>query len=406
MIIVDTKLQELEKQGRPIRVGLVGAGFAGRGLAIQLLTRPIGMRLVAIANRTIEFARQAFTDAGVDVGDVTDDPIALCQRDDIDVIVEATGEVEFGAKVAMAAIKNKKHIVVINAELDATLGPILKQYADRAGVVYTQGDGDQPAVCMNLFRWVVSLGFEPVLVGNIKSLIDTKRTPATQEKFAREHFQRPKFITTFADGTKISFENATIANALGFRIAKRGMLGPKCSFVTDAPNVFPKNELEKGGFVDYILGAEPSFGVFVIGKSDHPIKQRYMNVYKMGDGPYYTFYVPYHLSPLETPNSIARAFLFGDATLAPKGQLSCEVITVAKKDLKRGDALDGYGGFTSYGVIENYAAAQKENLLPMGLSQDCTLVRDIPMDQPITRDDVEFPKDRLSLELRKEQEAL
>lgn len=406
MIIVDTKLQELEKQGKPIRVGLVGAGFAGRGFALQLLTRPIGMRLVEISNRTIEYAKQAYTDAGVDIGEVTDDPMSLCERPDIDVVVEATGDVEFGAKVTMAAIKNKKHVVVINAELDATLGPILKHYADNAGVVYTQGDGDQPGVMMNLYRWVVSLGFEPVVVGNIKSLIDTKRTPATQEKFAREHLQRPKFITTFADGTKISFENATIANALGFRVAKRGMLGPKCSFVTEAASVFPKEELEKGGLVDYILGAEPSFGVFVIGKSDEPIKQRYMKVYKMGDGPYYTFYVPHHLSPLETPNSVARAFLFGDATLAPKGQLSCEVITVAKRDLKKGEVLDGYGGFTNYGVIENYSIARGENLLPMGLSQDCTLVRDITMDQPITRDDVEFPNGRLSLELRKEQEKL
>lgn len=424
MIIVDTKLKELERQGNPIRVGLIGAGFAGRGFTLQMLEDRPGMRLVAIANRTIENAELAYRDAGVEtfvkIGTVAEleqsikqgnyaaasDFNLLCECPHIDVIVEATGEVEFGAEVAMAAIKNKKHIVLINAELDGTVGPILKHYADRAGVVYTQMDGDQPGVLMNLYRYVEFLGFKPVMAGNIKSLLDHRRTPETQKEFAERNFQRPKMITSFADGTKISFEMATVANATGFKVGKRGMYGPPAKHVTEAVNLFPVEELLNGGLVDYIIGAEPSFGVFILGYSDNPIKQRYMKIYKMGDGPLYVFYTPYHLSPLETPLTVARAVLFGDTALAPKSGLVAEVITMAKRNLTAGETLDGIGGFTSYGSIDNYKTAQEENLLPMGLSENCILKRGIPMDTAITYDDVQLPKERLIDNLRQEQNEL
>jgi predicted homoserine dehydrogenase-like protein len=426
MIILDTKLQELEEKNSPIRVGLIGAGFAGRGLALQLLTIHQGMRLVVVSNRTLEYARQAYTDAlgnTIEIEDVqseadlevaistqkyaiTNNPSLLCKSPSIDVIVEATGEVEFGASVAIEAIKNKKHIILINAELDATLGPILKHYADASGVIYAQAEGDQPGKLMNLFREITGLGFTPLLAGNIKSLIDPYRTPKTQAKFAREHFQRAKMITSFADGTKISMEMATVANATGFKVGKRGMFGPQCSSVDQAALLFPVDTLLKGGIVDYILGAEPSFGVFFLAYNDNPIRQKYMNIYKMGNGPVYTFYIPYHLSPLEAPMSIARAVLFRDAALKPKGGLMTEVITLAKKNLKPGDILDGIGGFTCYGVLENYEIASTENLLPMGLSDGCRVNRDIPKDTPVAYSDVILPKNRLSDKLRKEQDQL
>lgn len=423
MIIVDTKLKELEKQGKPIRVGLVGAGFAGRGFALQMAKNRPGMRLVAIANRTIENAELAYHDAGEESKRVntleelqstiregkyavSTNCELLCACPEIDVIVEATGEVEFGAQVAMKAIENKKHLVLINAELDGTLGPILKHYADKAGVVYSQMDGDQPGAIMNLYRYVEFLGFKPVMAGNIKSLLDHGRTPATQKEFAEKNFQRPKMITSFADGTKISFEMTTVANATGFKVGKRGMYGHPAKHVSEALNLFPENELLNGGLVDYIIGAEPSFGVFILGYSDDPIKQRYMKIYKMGDGPLYVFYTPYHLSPLETPLTVARAVLFGDAALAPKGGLVAEVITMAKHDLKAGEKLDGIGGYTSYGSIDNYETAKQENLLPMGLSENCVLKRDIPVDTAITYDDVELPAERLTDKLREEQNKL
>jgi|SRR3989344_3054928 len=421
MIIVDKYLEKLEKDKKPIRVGLVGAGFAGRGFMLQMLTAVKGMRLVAVSNRTEKFAVLGFKQAGFknykDVSNLKDlektikskkvaltsNPFLLTDSKQIDVIVEVTGEVEFGAQVISRAIDNRKHVVLINAELDATLGPILKVKADKAGVVYTQADGDQPAVLMNLYRQVESWGFKPVMVGNIKSLIDVRRTPETQEKFAKEHFQRPKMVTSFADGTKIGAEMATIANATGFPVSKRGMEGPKCDRVEDAHKLFDLKRLQKTGLTDYILGAEPSFGVFVLATCDQPIRKRYMSVYKMGDGPLYTFYTPYHLSPIEAPLSVARAAIFGDAALAPLGRSVCDVVTLAKRDIKKGEKLDGIGGFLTYGAIDNADICLRDNLLPIGLADGCIAKRDIPIDTAITYADVQLPKNRLSDKLRKEQ---
>lgn len=410
MIIIDAALKELEKKGTPIRVGLVGTGFAGRGFALQLLTGMPGMRLAAICNRTRDKAKKAIKDA---VGEksrsaclITADFKDLTQSPDIDVVVEATGEPEYGANVVMSAIENKKHVVLINAELDATVGPILKRYADEAGVIYTQADGDQPAKLMNLVREVQFLGFKPVMAGNIKSLIDFRRTPKTQKKWSAEHFQDPKMPTSFADGTKISIEMATIANATGFRVGKRNMYGPSAKHVDEASKLFPREKLMNGGLVDYLLGAEPSFGIFVLGYSIHPIKNRYMKVYKMGEGPLYTFYTPYHLSPLEAPISVARAVLYKDAALAPLKGPVCDVISLAKFDLKNGTKLDGIGGFTVYGAIENYDISRRENLLPIGLADGSVLKHDIKQDSPITYNDVELPSDRLIDKLRKKQDEL
>lgn len=421
MIVVDKALAERERAGRPIQVGLVGAGFAGKGFALQLLSNLPGLRLACISNRTIAEAENAYRWAGVnefvpvttaqqlqDAIDkkqyaLTSDPSVITSCPGIECIVEATGEIDFAAHVCMQAFANRKHMVVLNAELDATLGPILKVYADRAGVMYCQADGDQPAVLMNLYRYVRSIGFKPVMAGNIKSLQDCRRTPKTQLDFATRHWQRPKFITSFADGTKISQEMATVANATGFRVQQRGMAGPRCDHVDNAWKLFPMDKLMNGGLVDYILGAQPSFGVFILAYSDHPLRQRYMKVYKMGDGPLYTFYTPFHLSPLEAPNSVARAVLFNDGPVVPLGGPVCDVITIAKRELKAGEVLDGIGGFLSYGTIENTDVAMRQNLLPMGLSEGCVLKRDLPMDAAITFDDVELPKGRLADRLWNEQ---
>ena len=423
MIIVDTALAELDRRGKPIHVGLVGAGFAGKGFAAQLLAGLPGMRLVAVSNRTIAEAAAAVravragADSFVHVDSVeqlesaiargtvalADNPQVLCEAPGVDVIVEATGEVDFAANVCVKAFAHRKHVVVLNAELDATLGPILRVRAKKAGVAFAQADGDQPAVIMNLFRYVKSLGFEPIMCGNIKTLQDCRRTPQTQLDFATRHWQRPKFITSFADGTKISQEMATVANATGFRVGRRGMYGPRCDHVDNAHKCFNVDELMRGGLVDYVLGAQPSFGVFVLAHSDNPMKQRYMKVYKMGDGPIYTFYTPFHLSPLEAPNTVARAVLFGDDPVRTIGGPVCDVITIAKRPLTAGERLDGIGGFLSYGTIENTDTAAHENLLPMGLSEGCILKRDLPVDAAITFADVELPKGRLSDKLFEEQ---
>lgn len=423
MIIVDKALKKRQEEDNPIRVALVGAGFMGRGISLQIEKYITGMSLVAISNRTLSRAERAYREAGVHsiktvetvaqledsiaMGQhaITNNTMLLCEAEGIDAVIEATGEVEFSASVAMKAIECRKHIILVNAELDATLGPILKVYAERAGVVITNADGDQPGTVMNLLRFVRTVGYDPVLAGNIKGLQDHYRTPETQREFARQYRINPKKAASFADGTKISMENAVIANATGFKIGKRGMYGPRCAHVSEAVALFPLDKLLNGGLVDYVLGAEPGPGVFVLGYNEHSIRQDYMKYLKMGDGPLYVFYTPYHLPHLEVPLTVARAVLFQDAAIAPLAGPVCDVITVAKRDLKAGEVLDGIGGFTCYGTIENSDVCKADNLLPMGLSEECRLIRDIPKDQAITYADVELPEGRLCDKLRAEQDA-
>lgn len=421
MIIIDKALAEREQKGHPIRVGLVGAGYMGRGIALQIITAVPGMELAAVANRHLEDARRAYFQAGVsDVtavanirqledavshgkAAITEDALLLCQAGNIDVIVEVTGTIEFGARVVLTAIEHQKHVILMNAELDATLGPILKVYADKAGVIITNSDGDQPGVIMNLYRYVQSIGCRPVLAGNIKGLHDPYRTPETQRAYAEKYHQKPRMVTSFADGTKISMEMVVVANGTGFKVGQRGMYGYHCQDVNETPSLYPIEQLLDGGLVDYVVGAQPPGGVFVLGYNEQPLQQQYLNYYKMGDGPLYVFYTPYHLCHLETPLTIARAVLFSDAALTPLGAPVCEVITIAKRDLIAGEVLDGIGGFTSYGVAENADVAQIENLLPMGVSEGCRLKRDVPKDCSVTYDDIELPDGRLCDKLRIEQ---
>ncbi|MFV9503995.1 MAG: NAD(P)H-dependent oxidoreductase [Oscillochloridaceae bacterium umkhey_bin13] len=424
MIIVDTALAKRHAEGRPVRVGMIGAGYMGRGAALQMISAFKGMRLVAIYNRTISEAERAYKQAGVDevravtsvaqleqaIADnhyaISDDAMLLCQAEGVDVIIEATGEIEFGAKVVLEAIKHGKDIVLMNAELDATIGPLLKVYADKAGVVITNADGDQPGVVVNLMRFVDTIGYRPLLAGNIKGLQDPYRTPETQRAFAEANRQKPRMVTSFADGTKISMEMAVVANGTGFRVGQRGMYGPRCKHVTEALKLFSVDELLKGGIVDYVLGAEPGPGVFVLGYNDEPIKQQYMHYFKMGEGPLYCFYTPYHLPHLEVPITAARAVLFRDAAVAPIGGPVCEVLTMAKRDLKAGETLDGIGGFTCYGTLDNIEVSRAGRLLPMGLAEGCVLLRDLPRDHAISYDDVRLPEGRLADQLRAEQERL
>jgi predicted homoserine dehydrogenase-like protein len=426
VILVDRALAEREEEGRPLRVGMVGAGFMGRGIALQILSAVRGMRLVAIANRHVERAREAFEQGGVEprlvassaeleraVADgqpaVTDDALALCETGGIDAIVEVTGTVELAARVALRAIEHGKHVVLMNAEVDGTVGPILKRYADRAGVVITNADGDQPGVQMNLYRFVRGIGVRPLLCGNIKGLHDPYRNPTTQEGFARRWGQNPQMVTSFADGTKISFEQAIVANATGMRVAKRGMHGFEVETGTPIEQVaslFPLEELRAGpGIVDYVVGAVPSPGVFVLGTHDDPAQKHYLDLYKLGEGPLYCFYTPYHLCHFEVPTTIGRAVLFRDATIAPAGPPRVEVVTAAKTDLRAGHILDGLGGYSTYGLAENADTAATERLLPIGLAEGGRLLRDAAKDELLTYADVAFPEGRLCDRLRAEQDA-
>ncbi|GFE69592.1 NAD(P)H-dependent oxidoreductase [Chroococcus sp. FPU101] len=425
MIIIDNMLAFRAASGNPIKVGMIGAGFMGRGIANQIINSVPGMKLVAIANRNLEGAKRAYTETGIediqtvntlidletaiasDHYAITDDAMLLCQAEQIDALIEVTGTIEYAAHIVMKAIAHRKHIILMNAELDGTIGPILKVYADRAGVILSACDGDQPGVQMNLYRFVKSIGLTPLLCGNIKGLQDPYRNPTTQEGFAKRWGQKAHMVTSFADGTKISFEQAIVANATNMTVAKRGMLGYEYKgHVDEMTSMYDVEQLkELGGIVDYVVGSQPGPGVFVFATHDDPKQRHYLNLYKLGEGPLYSFYTPYHLCHFEVPLSVARAVLLQDAVMSPLAGPKVDVVTTAKINLKAGDVLDGIGFYMTYGQCENSEIVQTQNLLPMGLAEGCRLKRDLDRDQVLTYDDVELPQGRLCDQLRAEQNA-
>jgi predicted homoserine dehydrogenase-like protein len=406
-MIIDTVLRELENAGHPIRVGMVGAGATGRAIALQLATPAPGIRLMAIANRTPEHGERAFREAGIAewcrVGSareteaaivrglpvLTDDPSLLTSCHSIDVLVEVTGTVEPAARVVLDAFDHGKHVVLVNAELDSLLGPILKVKADQAGVVVTHTDGDEPGVAMTLLRYLRSLGLRPVAAGNIKGMVDYYRTPETQRAFAEKNDQDARKVTSFADATKLSMEATVLANATGFHAGRRGMYGPACEQVRQMADLLPAEQLLGTGLVDYALGAAPHTGAFVIVHEDSPLKKAQMAYYKLGNGPFYVFYTPFHLPHIQIASTIGRAVIHQDPTVAPIGGPICEVLTVAKRDLKAGERLDGIGGFRTYGLIDNAGAARARVALPIGLSEGCVLRREISKDAVVSFDDVD-----------------
>lgn len=440
MIIIDTALKARAAAGNPVRVGMIGAGFMGRGIANQIIHSVPGMELVAIANRHLDKAKRAYTEAGLEDVQVvttvaglemaiaqgkvaiTEDPLLLCQADGIDALIEVTGTIELGAAVVLEAIAHRKHVILMNAELDATIGPILKVYADRAGVILSACDGDQPGVEMNLYRYVKSLGLTPLVCGNIKGLQDPYRNPTTQAGFAQQWGQNVHMVTSFADGTKISFEQAIVANGTGMTIVKRGMMGHDfrlhaeeltqthglqyTGHIDDLTSLYDVELLKSlGGIVDYVVGVRPGPGVYVFATHDDPKQRHYLNLYKLGEGPLYSFYHPYHLCHLEVPLSVARAVLFRDPVLQPLGGPMVEVVATAKTDLQAGEILDGIGGYKTYGQCERADITQAERLLPMGLVEGCKLTRSVPRDQVLTYADIELPEGRLCDRLRAEQVA-
>jgi len=409
-----------------VRVALVGAGFMGRGFVNQVANSVPGMEVVAIANRTLGNAERAYREAGVAEWEVVDDAqgvakavargvpaitsnyAAVTEADGVDAVVEATGAVEFGAHVVSSAIEHGKHVVLLNAEVDGTAGTVLRKRAEAAGVVYTGCDGDQPGVQLNLLRFVHGIGLTPLVAGNIKGLQDEYRTPTTQKAFAEKWGQDPYMVTSFADGTKVSFEQALVANAAGFTIEKRGLRGADhTGHVDELTGAYDVDALrELGGVVDYVVGAKPGPGVFVLATHDDPKQRHYLNLYKLGEGPLYSFYTPYHLCHFEVPLTVARAVLFGDGAIQPAGPPTVEVVAVAKTDLATGHSLDGLGGYDTYGVCERADVTAREGLLPMGVAEGCRLVRDVPKDQVLTYADVELPPGRLIDRLRAEQASL
>jgi predicted homoserine dehydrogenase-like protein len=423
MIIIDTALKARAQAGKPVVFGMYGAGFMAKGIANQMQYMQ-GIRIGAICNRTVAKGVEMLTGTGhTDVEvvttvaqldtviarggvGVTDNAELIAASTLIECLVEATGHVEYGARATLAAIEHKKHMVLMNAELDGTVGPILKTKADAAGVILTGSDGDQPAVEINLVRFVESIGLTPRVCGNIKGLQDRYRNPTTQESFAKQWGQTPSMVTSFADGTKISFEQAIVANATGMKVAQRGMIGIEHKgHVDELTGSYDLDMLrEHGGIVEYVVGSVPSPGVYVFAEAHDTTQAHYLNYGKLGTGPLYSFYVPYHLTIFEVPLSVARVVLFGDTPIAPLNGPVVEVITAAKVSIDTGTTLDGLGEYLTYGMCENADVARRENLLPMGLAEGCVLKRSVEKDAFITFDDVELPTDTVTHQLWFEQE--
>ena len=423
MWIVDTALKACQDHNRPIRVGIVGAGFMCQGLTNQIVNSVPGMRVVAISNRRPERAVGVFKYAGCEdivLADsqlkfddaaglarpvATADAMHLARSPHIDVLVDVTGSVELGAHVALEAFKHGKDVVLMNAELDSTIGPILQVYADQYGVILTGCEGDEPGVQMNLYRWVKGLGLTPRLMGNVKGLQDPYRNPTTQQGFAERWGQNPAMVTSFADGSKISFEQSIVANATGFKVRSRGM-SRGLQYTGDVLKIGELYDIDElrnlGGAIDYVVGT-PLTKVYCLAEHPDPKQQHYLNLYKMGPGPLYSFFIPYHLVHFEAPNAIARAVLFRDPTTRPLGGPVVEVCAVAKRDLRAGEVLDDYGMYMTYGEAVNSDEMSAGRYLPEGLVEGCRLKRGIAKDGVIAYDDVVLPAGRLADRLRAEQ---
>ncbi len=418
------ELRRREGRGEPIRVAVVGAGFMGRGLVYQLAKMP-GLYPSLVVNRTVEKAIEAYRLSGFKVKDIvnSDDPFVLAQAvaerrpavssaveiagavENIDAVIEATGVVELGAREALSAIRHKKHFVSLNAETDATVGCILKKKADDAGVVYSNADGDQPGVIMRLVEYCRGCGFEVKVAVNCKGFMNIRATPESIREWAIKQNTSPRMTAAFTDGTKMNIEQAVVCNATGLIPAKRGMFGVK----TDLKNAI--KDFEAAGAitgkpsVDYTLGGDFGGGIFVIARAEHEqMVKPYLRYLKMGDGPYYLFFRPYHLCHIETPLSAAEAVIYNEATIAPVGRPVAQALAIAKKDLQGGDVLDGIGGFNLYSEADT--AKNSRGFLPIGLADEVRLTRDIKQDQPIPIDSVELDESKLIVKLWREQERM
>jgi predicted homoserine dehydrogenase-like protein len=423
MIVVDKALQARAEQGNPIKVAILGGGFMAQGLTNQIVNSVPGMSMVAIYSRKPQKAIhllnysglgnpiEAVTQTQLDdaIGDgkpvFTQDVMLLARSEHVDLIVDTTGSVEFGAHVLLEAFKHGKDVVLLNAELDATIGPILQTYADKHGVILSACDGDEPGLQMNLYRWVKGLGLTPRVMGNIKGLQDPYRNPSTQKGFADKWGQNPAMVTSFADGSKISFEQAIVANATGMVVKSRGM-SRGAEYRDDVMKIGKLYDIEElrrlGGIVDYVVGT-PLTKIYCLAEHPDPKQQHYLNLYKMGDGPLYSFFLPYHLVHFEVPNAIARVALLRDPVARPLGGPVVEVCAVAKRDLKADEVLDDYGMYMTYGEAVNADEMSNNRYLPEGLVEGCKLKRDVAKDAVLTYDDVELPRGRLADQLRAQQ---
>lgn len=412
-------LTRLETLARPIRVGIIGAGHTGKALLYQCGVTP-GIECVAVADVDVERGTKACTELGHehhvagDLGDLHDTikrgRMAVCQDgellsrcDAIDVLIESSSAIADGGHYGAVALENRMHVVMMNAEADLTFGPHLMHLAETNGVVYTSCDGDQPGVIQRLMREVTLWGFEPVMAGNIKGYLDRYANPTTIIPEADKRFLDYRMCTAYTDGTKLCVEMALVANALDMETDVPGMHGFRARNVLEALDLFDFDRLYSNNkaVVDYVLGAEPRGGVFVVAHSDSPFQQKMMNYFpsQQGTGPFYVFNRPYHLCHVEAMQCVAEAYLDHETLLQPTHGFKTNVYAYAKRDLKAGETLDGVGGYTCYGLIENCLENEKSPGLPICLAEEVVLNKDVAKDQKILLQDVTYDSNRPDFQL-------
>jgi predicted homoserine dehydrogenase-like protein len=423
------ELLKLQAEGNPIRVGVSGAGWMGSGFVAQM-AHVQGMDVLVLADEDTQAARQAFIASGIDNEDiieavrpgtamdalragkrvVTGSYSLASQIEAIDIVVDVTWSPAIGAETAYNSIQHGKDIILVNIEADVTIGRILHKMAKDEGVLYSVSSGDEPGCLMELYDFVTSLGYETIVIGKGKNNpLDPSATPDTVAEVARRIEKDPYQIASYVDGTKTMFEMTCAANATGCLPMQRGMLGPEAS-LQNVSEIFALEEdggiTQFPGAVDFVQGSSMAGGVFVTVRVEDERIRNDLEYLKVGKGKYFTFFRPYHLWFLEAPISVARAFLHRRATLVPLSHPVTEVMTIAKRDLKPGERLDGFGGFTYYGVIDRAHEARRLNALPAGLAPEATVTRDIKTGEILTWDDVELEEGSLLVKLRRQQDAL
>lgn len=411
-------LHRLETLSRQITLAIAGIGSIGKGLVFQSHITP-GIETIAIADVRVERATacaewlardyRVVASAGALNDAVRQGKLAVCedgellaQCQDAVAYIEATNSVAGGGQHAIAALQNGKHVLMMNYEADLLFGPYLLSLARDHGVVYSGADGDQPAVIKRLVDDLLFWGFELVMAGNIKGYLDRYANPTSIIPEADKRCLDYRMCTSYTDGTKLCVEMAVVANALGLRAAVPGMVGPRGQHVHDVFHLFDLDALwrNREPVVDYVLGAQPTGGVFAIGHTDNEFQQYTLDWFppKMGPGPYYLFYRPYHLGHIEAMACVVEAVLDGRALLQPRCGLRTNVYAYAKRDLHAGETLDGIGGYTCYGLIENCLDNVQHPGLPICLAEGVVLQRDVAKDGKVYLDDVRYDRARFDFE--------
>ncbi|MFC1704252.1 NAD(P)H-dependent oxidoreductase [Candidatus Omnitrophota bacterium] len=423
MEIIRELLVKRQRNKEPIEVAIVGSGLFGSGLIRELCHWP-GMVPRLVVTLLKERAVESLRFSGVSSSDIvevhtgkelkkaiaerkyviTDDLALIKEASAIDVVFEATGDVEVGAQAALIAFDQNKHFLTVNSEMDATIGCTLSAIAKERSIVYSNSDGDQPGVLMRMINELTLQGFDIVVAGNGKGFLNYYATPDSVRQWVRE-VDNPKLITSATDGTKQGLELTVLANATGLVPDARGMHGPKVTKETIIEEFLKR--IAQEGIIDYAMGTNVNLGktVFVIGKREEAVAKSDLEYFGIGEGPYYLFFKGYHLCYFEAPRTIADAALFNLPSMAPQKRVA-DVFAVAKRDLHAGEKLDGIGGYTVYGLIDKSEIIKKEQLLPLGIAEYAVLKTNIRKDTPITYEMVDLPNNRIAVSLRKKEEAL